>query len=308
MTRWTPFPIRQAGQPWAGMNSEGGKTDNGQGQLNENSRNCTINKADELSKRSGFVRGLAERFGTVVCGLHTYVDNCGNEYLLVASDEGIAIRQPFNVPSLAEDDAYPLDDFQDEDGLSTANWRNTDLYIATGGALLRASGNSSSPFDATSFLRWFKAAGALAYQVTIEYVFDVNVTGQQVCSICIKGNGDLQSGRRLQVDLIFDSDNGTYRVQIYKTNAANELVDIGNLAVVGSLTNPTGFLTLEYVRSFSGPSATYYPKVTIVPNGGGAQTQNGFELDSLEDMELGQISAIGCSQGVSILQVTGEPT
>lgn len=306
MTKWTPIPTRAVGQAWQGQDTKGGKLDDGTGKQTENSVNVTINQMDRLSKRNGFVRGLAERFGSVVCGLHTYVDNCGQQWLLVASDEGISIRQPFNVPVFENDDSYPLDDFSDETGLSTANWRNTDLYIATGGALQRASGNSSDPFDAPSYLRWFKDASALAYQVTIQYEFLASSSAQQIASIAIKGSGDLTSGRRLQLDLVYAS-SGTYVAKLYKALPEGGLVLLGTIDVAGSLTNPTGFLTLSYVRSFAGSVATFTPTADVIPSGGAPQTVGEVGITELEDRELGQISAIGCSELCSILQVNGGP-
>lgn len=306
MTKWAPIPVRPVGQAWQGQDTKGGKLDDGTGKQTENSVNVTINQMDRLSKRKGFVRGLAERFGTVVCGLHTYVDNCGQQWLLVASEDGISIRQPFNVRVFEDDDSYPADSFDSETGLSTANWRNTDLYIATGGALQRASGNSIDPFDAASYLRWFKDAGALAYQITIQYEFLASSSAQQVASISIKGTGDLTSGRRLQADLIYTS-SGTYTARLYKTLPDGGLVLLGTIDVVGSLTSPTGFLTLSYVRSFTAGVATFTPTLEVTPSGGGPQAVGEVGLTELEDSELGQVSAIGCSQMCSILQVTGGP-
>lgn len=306
MTRWSPVPIRPVGQPWQGQDTKGGKLDDGTGKQTENSINVQINQSDRLSKRNGFVRGLAERFGTVVCGLHTYVDNCGQQWLLVASEEGISIRQPFNVPVFEDDDSYPSDSFDTEAGLSTANWRNSDLYIGTGGALQRAFGNSIDPFDAASYMRWFKDAGALAYQVTIQYEFLASSSAQQVASISIKGGGDLTAGRRLQLDLVYAS-SGTYVAKLYKTLPDGALVLLGTIDVAGSLTSPTGFLTLSYVRSFAGGIATFTPTAEVIPSGGGPQSVGDVQVTELEDAEFGQISAIGCSELCSILQVTGGP-
>lgn len=305
MTKWQPMPIRKPGQSWSGMNTRGGKTDDGQGQLTQNSVNCTINVTDTLSKRLGFVRGLNERFGTVVCGLHAYVDNCGIEWLLVASDEEIAIRQPFTIPVFTTDDSYPNDDFADTEGLSAVDWRNTSIYTATGGSLQRGVGDSLQPFDAASFLRWFKAAASLSYELTIQYEFDTNFTTEQIVSVVIKGTGDLTVGRRLQADLVF-STLGTYVVRLYKADAAGTLTEIGAIDVEGSFTNASGFLTISYTRSFVGPTATFTPNVSVVPNGGALQTLTGDlpELNELEDVELGGVSAIGCGALCSILQVT----
>lgn len=306
MTKWTPIPTRPAGQPWQGMDTTGGRLDDGTGKQTQNSVNVTINRADVLAKRKGFVRGLAERFGTVVCGLHTYVDNCGQEWLLVASDEGIAIRQPFNVPVFENDDSYPLDDFSDVAGISTDNWRNSSIYFGTGGALLRGVGNSSSPFDAPSYLRWFKAASALSYQVTIQYEFDASAGGVQVASVSIKGSGDLATGRRLQADVSLSG--SAYVAHLYKTTPDGGLVLLGMIDVAGSLVSPSGFLTLGYRRLFPpGGTATFIPFIEVTPSGGALQELATNTLTELEDSELGGLSAIGCSQSVSILQVFGGP-
>jgi hypothetical protein len=307
VTKWSAFPIRQPGQPWQGMDTTGGRLDDGTGKQTKDSVNVTINRVDVLEKRKGFVRGLAERFGTVVCGLHTYVDNCGQEWLLVASDEGVSIRQPFNVPVFENDDSYPLDSFDDADGISTDNWRNTAIYIATSGALQRGTGNSTAPFDAPSYLRWFKAASALAYQVTVQYEFTASVADAQVASVTIKGSGDFTTGRRLQLDLSYAA-SGTYIARLYKATADGGRVLLGTIDVAGSLSSPTGFLTLGYDRSFvPGSVATFTPVATVIPSGGAAQELRGPAVTELEDRELGQLSGIGCSQWCSLLQVTGGP-
>lgn len=307
MTKWSSIPTRPAGQPWQGQDTTGGRLDDGTGKLTQNSTNVTINRADVLAKRKGFVRGLAERFGTVVCGLHTYVDNCGQEWLLVASDEGISIRQPFNVPVFENDDSYPLDGFDDEDGISTDNWRNTSLYLAPAGALQRGTGNSTAPFDAASYLRWFKAASALAYEVTIQYEFTSSVSDAQVASVTIKGSGDFTTGRRLQADVSFTA-GGDYVVHLYKTTPDGGLVLLGTIDVAGSVTAPSGFLKLGYRRSFPpGGVATFIPFVEVTPSGGALQELATNTLTELEDTELGGFSGIGCSQWASILQVTGGP-
>lgn len=291
------------------MNSRGGKLDNGSGQLTENSRNCTINKVDTLEKRLGFIRGFNERFGSVVCGLHTYIDNCGTEWMLVVSDQEIAIRQPFVVPTFTNDDSYPLDDFSDVAGLSEENWRNTALYVASGGALQRSVGDSTtSPFDAASFLRWFKGARALSYQVTIQYEFDTIAETSQVASIVIKGNGDLTTGRRLQLDIELGVGN-TYIASLYKADPTGALTLLGQRNIIGATAVAGGFMTLSYERNFDGPVPEFIVRGSVTPTGGGEQvvSLSGETISEIEDSEFGQISAIGCSQTMSILQVTGGP-
>jgi hypothetical protein len=303
VTKWQAFPLRQAGQPWPGTNEKGGKLDDGRGNLNKNSSNCTINRADELSKRKGFVRGLNERFGTVVCGLFPYTDGCGREWLLVASDDGIAIRQPFVIPTFTVDDSYPSDSFDDVAGISTLDWRNTELYEAVAGSLLRSVGTSTAPFDAASYLRWFKAAASQSYQVQIEYAFTAALTTTQVVSIAIKGNNDLLTGAYLQADLQFAA-GGAYVAKLYKINASRTRSLLGQIVVSGSVVNPSGFLTLTYTKTF-GSTATFIPKISVVPTGGSLQEFSPSSLSSIEDADLGQISAIGCNTNASILVVSG---
>lgn len=304
MTRWTPFPLRQPSQPWPGTNVRGGRLDDGRGQLTQQSKNVTINKADTLEKRKGFVRGLNERFGTVVCGLHAYTDNCGREWLIVAADDAISIRQPFVVPVFVADDSYPSDSFDEASGLSDQTWRNTSLYSAVAGALLRTAGVSSAPFDAASYLRWFKDAASSSYQVQIEYVFAASTTVRQLVSIAIKGNGDLLTGAYLQADLEF-STRSVYVAKLYKVSPARVRTQIAQIAVSGSVSNPSGFLTLTYTRNLGGTSPTFIPKISVVPTGGALQEQAAASLNELEDADLGQVSAIGCDVNSSILVVSG---
>ena len=97
MTQHNAFPLR-GGKAWPGVNTLGGKLDDGSGQLTDSSKNVMINTADILAKRKGFTRGLDEQFVGAVCGLHKYTDECGLEYLLVADEAQINIRTPFFIP------------------------------------------------------------------------------------------------------------------------------------------------------------------------------------------------------------------
>ena len=301
MTRWQAFPLRKPGQAWSGIDTKSGKLDDGRALLTEESINVQVNRKDLLEKRKGFIRALNERFGTVVCGLHTYSDHCGNEWLLVASDEGISIRHPSVILPGTLDDSYPTDNFSE--ALSDLQWRNTSLYTATGDALLRVSGSSTAPFDAASFLRWFKPASAKAYAVQIEYEFTPGVAGKQVVSIAIKGSGDLLTGAYLQADLEF-TDGGFYLARLYHITAARSRVALGQIDVSGSRTSPGGFLTLGYQRSFQG-APQFLPYIEVVPTGGALQSVVGATLLPVQDLDLGQVSAIGCNVNASILAVSG---
>lgn len=297
------MPLRKPGEAWSGIDTKAGKLDDGRALLTENSVNVQINRKDLLEKRNGFIRALQERFGTVVCGLHSYTDNCGNEWLLVASDDGIAIRHPGVILPFTTDDSYPTDSFAA--ALSDLQWRNTALYTATGDALLRVSGSSSAPFDAASYLRWFKDASALAYQVQVEYAFTPGVAGKQVVSIAIKGNGSLVTGSFLQADLEY-TDGGAYMARLYRVAADGKRAQLGQLDVSGSRTAPGGFLTLGYTRTFTGV-AQFIPFLQVTPTGGALQQLTGASLTEAQDRDLGQVSAIGCNVNASILEVTGGP-
>lgn len=302
MTRWTAFPLRQPGQSWSGIDSKGGKLDDGRALLNEDSINVQVNRKDLLEKRKGFIRALNERFGTVVCGLHSYTDNCGNEWLLVASDEEIAIRHPGVILPFTADDSYPTDNFSTT--LSTELWRNTEIYTATGDALLRTVGASTAPFDAPSYLRWFKDASAKSYRVQIQYAFTPATVGKQVVSIAIKGSGDLLTGAYLQADLEF-TDGGAYLVKLYHVTAGRQRQFQGQIDVAGSRITPEGFLLLGYNRVFTTPVAQYLAFVEVVPTGGALQELVGPTLTELQDRDLNQVSAIGCNLNASILAVSG---
>lgn len=304
MTRWQAFPLRKPGEPWSGIDTKSGKIDDGRALLTEESINVQVNKKDLLEKRKGFIRGLNERFGTMVCGLHSYTDNCGNEWMLVASDDGIAIRHPGVVLPFTADDSYPVDNFSTT--LSDVTWRNTVLYTATGDALLRVGGNSTTPFDDASYLRWFKDASATSYKVQIEYAFTPGVSRRQVVSIAIKGHDDLLSGAYLQADLEF-TDGGAYLARLYHVTAARQRRTLGQIDVSGSRITPEGFLTLIYSRTFTMASPALIPSIEVVPTGGALQALAGASLDESQDLDLGQVSAIGCSLDASILAVSGGP-
>lgn len=301
MTKWQAFPLRKPGEAWSGIDTKSGKLDDGRALLTEESMNVQVNRKDLLEKRKGFVRALNERFGTVVCGLHTYSDHCGNEWLLVASDESISIRHPGVILPGTPDDSYPTDNFSQT--LSELTWRNTALYTATGDALLRASGTSTAPFDAASYLRWFKDAGAKAYEVQVQYEFTPGTSGKQVASIAIKGSGDLLTGAYLQADLEF-TDGGAYLVRLYHVTAARSRQTLGQIDVAGSRTTPGGFFTLGYRRTFQ-PVPQFVPFVQVVPLGGALQELAGATLLPVQDLDLGQVSAIGCNLNAAILAVSG---
>lgn len=294
MTRWQSISLRQPGQPWPGLNTRGGRIDNGSGQLEEGSFNQIINEADIMRKRRGLVRGLNERFNGVVCGLFKYTDLCGREFLLVADEEQISIRTPFVIPVFEQSDAYPFDAF-DADGFPDSdNWRNAGDYIVRDDGLFLASGtttiNPAASFPADRLMRWFKDASNKSYRVRVQYEFDDDLDGEQRVSISIKGNGDLSSGALLKADLSFNR-TGTYEVELFHRAASGAALSILKETVTGILTPPSGFFTLLYTRNIA--ANTYVPSVQVVPLGGTIINSAAESLKVIEDTDLGQISSIG---------------
>jgi hypothetical protein len=51
----------------------------------------------------------------------------------------------------------------------------------------------------------------------------------------------------------------------------------------------------------------FIPAMEVVPTGGGPQVSEAASLSELQDRDLGQVSAIGCSLDASILVVDGGP-
>ncbi len=293
MTKWVGIALRQEAKPWPGLNTRGGRIDDGTGQLEDGSINQIINEADTLAKRKGLVRGLNERFNGVVCGLFKYTDLCGRESLIIADEEGIFIRTPFRIPVFENSDAYPFDPF-DVDGVPNPDlWRNTDDYIVadnTLGLKLATSPFAGLFFPTSRAMRWFKEATNLSYQVRVEYEFD-DQDGEQRVSIVIKGNGDLSSGALLHADLIFDRASSVYEARAFHRAASGDETLLLTQQVSGLLTPPGGFFTLRYTRNVS--DNLFVTSVDVVPTGGALQTKDGLTLNTIQDLDLGQISAIG---------------
>jgi hypothetical protein len=286
--------LRQPGQPWPGLNTRGGRIDNGSGQLEDGSINMIINEADILEKRKGMVRGLNERFNGVVCGLFTYTSLCGLESLLVADETQISIRTPFVVPVFENSDAYPFDAFNVDGDPNSDNWRNTGDYTVRDEGLFLASGASvfsGSSFPVSRLMRWFKDASNKSFQVRVEYEFDDGIDGEQRISISIKGSGDLSSGALLKADLIFDRSTGKYEVELYhRASSGSESLFLSS-AVSGTTTPAGGFFTLRYTRDTA--LNTFIPSIFVVPTGGSIVDSAAPTLSVIEDLDLGQVSAIG---------------
>lgn len=289
MSHHIEMPLRPYTQGWPGLATRIGFLDPGSGFLDDGSINMMVNKADVLEKRKGFVRGLDEYFNGVVCGLFKYTSTCGIEYLLVADQSGIHIKQPFAVPVFEFSDAYPFDNFHTDGPPSSYYWRNIDRYTAVDDELAVRAGaaTSADPLAIGDVMYWFKDAANLSYQVRVEYVFDTEVDTGQRTVVVIKGNGDLSAGSYLLAQVKFAT--GTYSFQLYHFDGTT-LTELETIGVVGSVTTPSGFLTLSYERDV--PTGTYTAKATIIPFGGNQAIISGV-INAVQDASLGQVSGIG---------------
>lgn len=296
MTRWAEFPLRPQGQPWPGLNTRGGRLDPGMGYLEDGSINAIINEADVLQKRKGLIRGLDERFDGVVCGLFRYTDECGIEYLLVASQGGIAVRTPFDIPTFLGTDSLPNDDFNGD--LDTTKWTNTSDYETFLGALqltTNAEATETGSVPTSRLMQWFKASAPTSYYVEIDYNMVAEGSGEQVCAVVIKRTG----ANYLAANVVLSSA-GDYSVALQiVVNGTRTTLAEENL---GGASIAEGFLRLSY----SATSRTV--TLRAIPTGG-AQVTLTKVINELQASALGQNSAIGIAHAgedqTQIEQVTG---
>lgn len=294
MTKFQEFPLRVQGRPWPGINTRSGKLDDGTGQMTDNSVNAIINEADQLAKRKGFVRGLDERFAGSVCGLHRYTDECGREWLIVADEEGFAIRQPFSVPSFSSSDAYPSDDFTEDGPVNTYFWRNTGGYEQAGGGLVLKAGQTA-PGD----MLWFKEASNFSYQVAIGWTLDAD--GSTVGVVIKRG-----TVARLEARITIDSGVTEGSIVYINSEGDETVLEVTGLGVVTS-----GTLVFSYTRDAG--EDRYAVRLDITPTDQATERIEDYTtLTALDDADLGQgtavhlLSATGTGSG-SITDIQGDP-
>lgn len=294
MTKFTELPLRPHGQNWPGLNTRRGYLSNGTGELEDGSINAIIERGDVLMKRRGLSRGLDERFEGVVCGLFKYTDSCGIEWLLVADEEGIKVRQPFDVPVGETSDAYPQDTFSSSGAPNALRWRNTGPYTQVSDALTLLStqpAGTAQQVASSRMMRWFKDAANPSYQVQVQYEFDTSVAVQQRTSIVIRGFGDLSVGALLQLDLVFQQ-GSAYRAVLWHRRVDSTYRELLRRDVP-SPAQASGFLTLRYLRDVSGLTNLFIPGFNLVANGGVTVDDDAPTLLETEDQDLGLTSAIG---------------
>lgn len=286
MTRWADTPLRPHGQPWPGLNTRGGRLDPGVGFLEDGSINAIINESDVLEKRRGFIRGIDERFVGVVCGLFRYTDECGVEYIVVADEEGIKVRTPFDIPTFLGSDSFPIDNFET---LDTTRWSNTTDYTIESQELVLAAtalASTSQFVEAARLMQWFKEAALTSYQVEIEYAM---VAGEelQVASVVIKKS----SASWLQANVYLS---GT---TVYQTNIQLVLSGVRSTLMQSTTDGEEfgdGFLRLQY------DATTRTVSSRIVPQGGSIVTLS-KQLTEVQAASLGQNSAIGLSYSAGLV-------
>ncbi len=293
MTKWQEFPLRPQGRPWVGINTRSGKLDDGTGQMDQSSVNTIINAADQLEKRKGMVRGIDERFAGAVCGLHKYTDECGREWLLVADQAGISIRQPFSIPSFRVSDAYPSDSFQADGQVDPNRWDNRTTYTQSGGSLVLASGVLTG-----EDLTWFKLATNFSYQLEVNWAYQAT---SRIVAI-IKASSITPA--RLEARI--STDEGFQLVWIDVAGAEEVLRSADPIAEPLS-----GNLKLSYTRDTINNNyvATMDVELDELP---AFRLQNLHDLNAVNDQGLGQGTAVRLersSLGVTpeILDVQGRP-
>ena len=259
--------------------------DTARGYLETGSFNSIVNEADLLEKRRGFVRGLDERFSGVVCGLFRYTDECGIEHVVVADQDGIKVRQPFDIPEFLGTDSLPNDGFDGD--LDTTRWSNTTDYETFQSALQlnsdSISGISNGVVALDRLMMWFKDSVLTSYQVEIQYAMIAG--GDQVVAVAIKG-----SDTGLLVTNLYLRPGGyTFNVQYVDVfTGTRTTLDSSTL---GGAALAEGFLRISYEATTRTVSARAIPS-------GGAQVTLTAQLNEVQDGSLGSESSIGVARAL----------
>jgi hypothetical protein len=291
MTKFHEMPLRPQGQPWPGLNTRGGRLDPGMGQLEDGSFNAVINEADILEKRKGLVRGLDERFEGPVCGLFRYTDDCGVEYLVVADQEGVKVRTPFDVPTFLGSDSLPNDGFT---SLDTTRWTNTDDYtIFLGSLVLVSTALPLSSVETNRLMQWFKESVLASYFAEIQYHLVAESSQRQQVAVAIKRVVD--SYLIARVTLV--GSDYSFSLEIVESGSSTTLA---SGALQGALL-AEGFLRISY------SATTMTVTIRVVPSGGSQVTADAV-LSEAQDNNLGQNTALGIAvdgqDQPEILQIT----
>jgi hypothetical protein len=255
--------------------------------------NVIINRGDVLSKRKGIIRAFDEQFEGPVCGLFSYTDGCGQEFVLVADTEGIKIRTPFLLPVFTVADCYPSDGFDGDDGdaINVDDWRNTGGYEIQDNALVQVAvavaDDDSDEAALNGALRWFKDACSTRYEVLTQYKFSDPCLGKQKHIIVLRGSGDLSTGAVLYATLEFCTSPVIYRLKIFHRKGGGQINEIQSQTGIAG--NPSGFFKFGY------DSTTRRASVLLTVGGGASVSLVSSLLTTIDDLDLGLVSAIGIS-------------
>ncbi len=178
MTELSEQELRPIAKGWPGLRSNLGRLVRIPGEM-ARCVNVEIDVPDTLAKRRGIVRGVEEYFDAPVCGLFSYTDFCQNEFLLVATEDGIFVRQPLALPIFQFADCYPFDDFGGDPVEGVApdadKWKfqvggletRSDTLGLLPTALSVGLDDFETVLDSTS-ISWFKEACSSGYRVEID--------------------------------------------------------------------------------------------------------------------------------------------
>ena len=238
---------------------------------------------------------MDEQFTGPVCGLHRYTDECGVEYLLVADETGIFVRQPFAVRVFENSDAYPFDSFTGDGSVDPDRWRNREGYNRIDGAL-RVTAGGLDP------MVWFKEATSLSYQTRIKWFFDRDLDVDQTFALIIKAADSTAQAARLELRMTIDAPTAAVLLQLIFVNSA---LSENVLISVSGGQGTTGFLTVTYLQGLRVAGMEYFPE------GGVSQVvQQGAALTAAQDSDLGQFSALrmdGVGTTARTLVIDGGP-
>lgn len=279
----TEFPVRPHGEAWPGLKSKRGRIGKA-GELSD-CRNVEI-LTDLLMKRKGFVRGIEEWFDLPVCGLFTYTDLCQNEYLLVATSAGIAIRTPFAPVTFQIADCYPFDEFAGSGfaSLNSDKWKlvSSRLGIDENSVGLKSTAQSLSAFDVEAVIdnytaSWFKLACQASYQIQLNLDLPDSGFEPHVAGIIRGGEVGFQNGAFLMGDF-FRRQNQTFGRIMHVTGARA----ITEVATIGPFTDGNGVGTIAYDLNTQTATISFLPDV-----GTASASSSSHKFNGLQDAEFG---------------------
>ena len=239
---------------------------------------------DLLMKRRGIIRGLDEFFDNPICGLFAYSDFCQNEWLLVATSDGINIRQPFTQTTFQIADCYPFDEFAGT-GLQALNgddWKFIGTHLGINGNVcgLKATARSFANFDVESVIdsytaSWFKDACKSSYQVELNLDIPDSSLEPHVAAIIRGAQRGFQSGAFIMGDF-FRRSNLTFGriMHVDGTRAVREV------ATIGPFSDGNGVGTIAYDEASLVATITFTPDV-------GSPASSSFPFNGLNNAEFG---------------------